>query len=389
MRNLQRSSAALSCFGYNLLRSIEFCCAWLPAVAACDGKMAMGREIGAYARMLESIERRLSELAGGKGWHGRAEDEEFFSALAATAHEDDAILAAAKALRARLSVLLGQLLHELRNSPHATIDEPTGLLLQSATACLGDAGADAPFDADAVYVAYRSDEILPPLVARPARESRLQLRTEPGGNWAEWIHSPEGRLDIIHEIFIEIEIPATEVCAMNIVLFRDAPLKFKLDMARQVWDEARHAFVALARYQELGGELGAKRYSENLWNHWSQGDDVVDRLCIQQVVQEGNALDSVSNLANVFRKAGDVPTADMFMFFAADEELHTRFGNDWALAFLGGDKAVYMQRVEAAAESIGALLPGRRPVNVPSRLRGGFPHDVVEDLVRRQAQRGA
>ena len=389
MRTLQQSIAALSCLGYNFLRSIEFCCAWLPAIAACEGKIAMGRETGAYARILESIELRLSELAGAEGWRGRTEDEQFFTALAATPSTDDTMLAAAKAMRSRLSVLVAELRGDLASCNYAILDEPTELLLRSASAFLGDVSAHIPFDANSVHVAYRGDEVMPPLVARPAREQRLQLRTGQGCNWAESIHTPEGRMDIIHEIFIEIEIPATGVCAMNIVCFRDAPLKFKLDMARQVWDESRHASVALARFRELGGEPGVRQYSESLWGHWLRGSDVIDCLCIQQIVQEGNALDSVCSLANMFRKADDGATAEMFMFFAADEELHTRFGNDWALAFLGGDKHAYRQRVDSAAELIGALLPGRRPVNIPARLRGGFAHDMVEDFVRRQAERGA
>lgn len=389
MRNLQRSARALSCLGYNLLRSIELCCAWLPTVTACDGKMRLGREIGVYAMLLARTRERMFELAGAEGWVGRSEDADAYAVLTRTVLEDAAIEHAAATLRARLSTLLAQLLCDLDASLYATIDEPSHLLLTGAVPWLGTELTETAFDPDTVMVAYRGDELLPPLPTAPAREARLQLRSGPGGSLAEWVRTPEGRRNIVHEIFIDIEIPATEACAMNIVLFRDAPLPFKLDMARQVWDEARHATIALRRYQELGGELDLKSYSNNLWNRWSQGADVIDRLCIQQVVQEGNALDSANNLAEVLCEAGDTDSADMFAFFAADEELHTRFGNDWVLRFLNGDEAAYRARVMAAAELIGASLPGKLPVNVPSRLRGGFTPGLVEDLLNRQAERAA
>ncbi|HEX3150051.1 MAG TPA: hypothetical protein VHR66_18385, partial [Gemmataceae bacterium] len=50
-----------------------------------------------------------------------------------------------------------------------------------------------------------------------------------------------------HSIYLDIEIQAMEVCGRNIIGYRQMPVDFKLDMARQIWDEGRHAMMLKRR----------------------------------------------------------------------------------------------------------------------------------------------
>jgi uncharacterized ferritin-like protein (DUF455 family) len=165
-----------------------------------------------------------------------------------------------------------------------------------------------------------------------------------------------------------------EVCATAIVRFREMPVDFKLDMARQTWDEARHARACLVRSEELGALAVGHRYPLKVWDRWMPGRDVPERLCIEQLVQEGNALDSVHALAASFAAVGDDRSANLLRFFGRDEELHTAIGNKWVgLAVDNGSVMSYVDQVQLAAERIGMTVPGHAPVAGQARRYLGVP----------------
>jgi uncharacterized ferritin-like protein (DUF455 family) len=196
---------------------------------------------------------------------------------------------------------------------------------------------------------------------------------------SELVTTLVGRQKLLFFFFVDIELPAAEICARMIVEYRNMPMDFRLDMARQVWDEVRHAELALLRCRQLGEEPDF-RYTGSVTAKWSLGKTLEERLVIQQVIQEGNGLDVSLQLAALFDQAEDSLTADMLRIFCRDETLHAMFGNKWVLKKLSGDEAAYRELVDRMGRMILTRIPGVENPNLTLRALGGFPTGFLEEM---------
>ena len=61
------------------------------------------------------------------------------------------------------------------------------------------------------------------------------------------------------------ELQAMEAAGRTLFDFPDAPWEFQLDMARQVWDEARHSEIFQRLVEYMGGHPGDYVETEILW----------------------------------------------------------------------------------------------------------------------------
>ena len=61
------------------------------------------------------------------------------------------------------------------------------------------------------------------------------------------------------------ELQAMEAAGRTLFDFPDAPWEFQLDMARQVWDEARHSEIFQRLVEYMGGHPGDHVETEILW----------------------------------------------------------------------------------------------------------------------------
>src|ERR1700691_1279245 len=68
------------------------------------------------------------------------------------------------------------------------------------------------------------------------------------------------------------EMQAMGAAGRTLFGLRDAPWEFQLDMARQVWDESRHAEIFIKLLEYVGSYLGEFPESEVLWS-CTQVDD--------------------------------------------------------------------------------------------------------------------
>jgi uncharacterized ferritin-like protein (DUF455 family) len=275
-----------------------------------------------------------------------------------------------------------------RAAPYAIVDEPTDLVLRMAIVCFDhvaavEAGRNREGPVRFCQEHLQVDFSLPDV---PSRPEEMTEHGEDRPSWADLGSTPKGRAQIFHDVLMDIEISAMEVCAANILVFDQMPSVFIIDMARQIWDEARHAEACFRRCMDLGGQTHAT-YSRKLWSRWTLGEDLIDKLCIEQIIQEGNALDSVAALSRDFRKYGDEISASLFDFITLDEISHAAVGNRWVLNLLENDVVEYGNRIEKMAERIHVCVPGRAPVSSGARIRAGFPAAYVASLAETQRMR--
>lgn len=155
-------------------------------------------------------------------------------------------------------------------------------------------------------------------------------------------------------MMVEGEIEATEACARTLFDYPDAPWEFRFVLARQLWDEARHAELSLQRFFELGGTLDMLpvRSGFPLYFGPVHNTDLAHRLAHLNQVVEGWVTDDFAMMLDICRRLGDERSLRLFEQLIADEWLHLKIGADWIPRFTAHNPAhraeviAYRQRVE-------------------------------------------
>ncbi|HLO01912.1 MAG TPA: DUF455 family protein [Symbiobacteriaceae bacterium] len=213
----------------------------------------------------------------------------------------------------------------------------------------------------------------PRLVAVPARDVRF-IPIEPDKKFpkAKPLTTPEGRIRLLHIALINLEIPAIEVCGRMIAEFPESPWAMKLELAHQIWDEARHAVMCADRLQALGGTIGQFPYHHRVWEHSLEGANLAERFITTQRIHEGNGIDQTLLARDALAEVGDFESSQVMDYILADEVLHVRSGNTWLERLTSGpeERAALLQGVE---ERLGiSAAKGGPPLNREGRQKAGF-----------------
>ena len=202
------------------------------------------------------------------------------------------------------------------------------------------------------------------------------------------------------------ETQNAEVAAQTLVDFPDAPWELRMQLARQVWDETRHARMFLRRVVELGGRKGESPIKNGDWGIVGMIDSLAGRLLVQHRLFEGGVIDGFRQVAKGFRDSGDERTAEVFEVILADEIQHVRFANQWLRHFAKQPRAI-MQMASALHFAAGVMRalqpkPGDRSVdgvdlaredhqiavNADDRMRAGFTDAEIADMLRIEPESG-
>ncbi len=197
----------------------------------------------------------------------------------------------------------------------------------------------------------------------------------------------------LHGIYVG-EIQALEGAGRTLWDFPEAPWEFKMNMARQCWDEARHVQVFEKLLERAGGEVGEFPESTFLFEA-ACADDPVLRVAGVNRCLEGLACDSFRALVELGRANGDEVLAQAADFVLADELTHVRFGSNWVREFAKDDpeKARRVKDFQRDVErrfSFGGGRSEREDATIKlsreDRLEGGFSEEEIEELAEIAAQ---
>ncbi len=195
------------------------------------------------------------------------------------------------------------------------------------------------------------------------------------------------------------EVLSVEIAAQCLVDFPEAPWELRLNLARQCWDESRHAQLRWQRLIEIGGCKGEFPIINQEWGIVCMLDSLAARLAVQNRLFEGGSLDVLRATIDEWKKAGDERTAEVTDAILVDEIQHVRFGNDWLRQLVAGNPRVLLEiaagidhakRMMAALVSRpgdlsanGLALEGLRAqikVNLVDRLAAGFTEQEIARL---------
>ena len=183
----------------------------------------------------------------------------------------------------------------------------------------------------------------------------------------------------LHGIFVG-ELQALEAAGRTLWDYPDAPWDFKMNMARQCWDEARHVQVYEKLIEHVGGAVG--EFPENTFLfEASCVDDPALRVTGVNRCLEGLACDAFRSLIDYARAEGDALMAQAIDFVLADELTHVRFGSEWVKQFTASDPERARRAREFQTETERRFnFGGGREIARDERLEAGFSEAELEEL---------
>jgi hypothetical protein len=212
----------------------------------------------------------------------------------------------------------------------------------------------------------RALSVLPPL-GEPARDSFVEVTPEGDPYLASELyvndpdvnHVPVEREEQRHffHALMDAELCAAELMARNSHEHPGMPWDFHVDMARQNWDEVRHARLHdLLMKDELGCAWGdfpvGFSYFKSIYAY-----DLLGRLCLFNGTSEQRAMWRHSHRRKTLMELGQQRVALVFDYLLADEVPHVHNGVRWGSYLLGGSEPAYREKVRelrAALDETGA-----------------------------------
>jgi uncharacterized ferritin-like protein (DUF455 family) len=182
----------------------------------------------------------------------------------------------------------------------------------------------------------------------------------------------------LHGIFVG-ELQALEAASRTLWDFPEAPWEFKMNMARQCWDEARHVQIYEKLIDHVGGAIG--EFPENTFLYeTSCAEDPVLRVAGVNRCLEGLACDAFRSLIEYGKANDDDVMAQAVDFVLADELTHVRFGSDWVKEFTRDDPERAQRAKDFQIETDTRFSFGTRDVAREERIEAGFTEEELAQL---------
>lgn len=172
--------------------------------------------------------------------------------------------------------------------------------------------------------------------------------------------SDESRRERLHRD-VNNEVQSLEIAAQSLTDFPDAPWGLRLELARQCWDETRHAAIHHRELLARGGYKGEFPIANTEWAVVCAQPSLEGRLAIQNRSFEAGTLDSMRSELAVFDALGEEDTVGLIDALMADEVQHVRFANHWIKHMAKTDPTVLLRVAVAmtALRNINAALKPR------------------------------
>jgi uncharacterized ferritin-like protein (DUF455 family) len=364
---------------FHVLRElVHLSCGWLPLAADFELKYRLGDHLHDDARAISRVRRRLYELRHPSEYPGAPGEE-----LAALLDRMDGAGEPSEYIAIAYGEVKPALLRAIRihlEGLDPVSDEPSLRLLSKLASNqerhmeeLSVAGRRSPGqgidrtpeDPGALEIRLKAEPRPLRVMARidaPARDEFVEV-TEQGDpflaaelyvNDPELNHvpvEPEEQRHFFHGL-MDAELTAAELMARNSHEYPEMPWDFHVDMARQIWDEMRHARVHHALMPtELGCRWGdypvTFSYFKSIYAH-----DLLGRLALFNSTSEQKAMWRHSRRREALTERGQEKVAMVFDYLLADEVPHVHNGVRWGTHLLGGDEAAYRRKVRELREGL-------------------------------------
>ena len=218
----------------------------------------------------------------------------------------------------------------------------------------------------------------------PARDGRFAVTERLSEMESYPADHPLKDAEFLHRQMNE-EINSIEMCARSLADFPDAEWELRMEIARQCWDEARHAVAFRTLMEKRGGRLGQFPILNFQYRIVAALKSLASRLAVQNRSFEAAGLDAIQTGIDSSARKDDPEFVALFEQQLADEMQHVRYANRWIKILMqrGGPRTVFelARDVSQANEALrivagdGILL---YPVVDELRREAGFTDDEIE-----------
>jgi uncharacterized ferritin-like protein (DUF455 family) len=184
------------------------------------------------------------------------------------------------------------------------------------------------------------------------------------------------------------ELLATELMALVLLKFPDAPASFRRGVLETLKEEQIHTRMYMHRMQQCGVEFGELPLSDYFWKSVSSMEDPLDYVTRLSLTFEQANLDYSREYAKVFNQVGDRETGKILDKIYRDEIDHVGFGLKWFRKWKANGKTdweAYHERL------IFPLSPARakgNAFNAEGRQDAGLGVEFINDLRLFQQSKG-
>lgn len=169
--------------------------------------------------------------------------------------------------------------------------------------------------------------------AMPGRPTELNFKTTGVGDKSEFpglhrLDNERERGRLLH-FFANHELLATELMALVLLRFPDAPAAFRRGVLQTLRDEQEHTRLYLTRMKACGIAFGELPVSGYFWRAVSGMGSPMDYVAGLSLTFEQANLDFARHFARGFAAAGDAETAQLLDQIYRDEIAHVAYGLKW------------------------------------------------------------
>ncbi len=222
--------------------------------------------------------------------------------------------------------------------------------------------------------------VAPPVPGRPAQlqfKPQTSAKSEFPGLGALERDSGRGRL--LH-FFANHELLATELMALVLLRFPDAPAAFRRGVLQTLKDEQEHTRLYIERMRACGIEFGELPVSGYFWRAVSGMENPIDYVAGLSLTFEQANLDFARQFSASFAKVGDAGSAALLDRIYRDEIAHVAYGLKWFRRWKNPDESDW----EAFCRQLKFPLSPQRAkgfsVNVEGRRAAGLDAQFIAEL---------
>jgi uncharacterized ferritin-like protein (DUF455 family) len=180
-----------------------------------------------------------------------------------------------------------------------------------------------------------TDDSPAPAIVTPATPGRpAELKFKPSGSSqaeAPGLHELENETErgrLLH-FFANHELLATELMALVLLRFPDAPSAFRRGVLQTLRDEQEHTRWYMERMKACGIEFGSLPVSGYFWRAVSGMENPMDYVAGLSLTFEQANLDFAQHFSRGFARVGDAETARLLDKIYRDEIAHVAYGLKW------------------------------------------------------------
>jgi uncharacterized ferritin-like protein (DUF455 family) len=165
----------------------------------------------------------------------------------------------------------------------------------------------------------------------PGRPARLQFKHSDsvgGQSFPKQLERAKDRGRLLH-FFANHELLATELMALAILRFPEAPASFRLGLLQTLKDEQEHTRLYIERMQACGIEFGELPVSGYFWRAISGMENPIDYVAGLSLTFEQANLDFARHFSREFNRVGDADGSRLLERIYKDEIAHVAYGLKW------------------------------------------------------------